>query len=96
MLKRTVIRLLLFGIPFALSYWATRPSASAPPSPGKPFIVCAYPGDQPGELRFSLDTGPCRERGVTKDEETRERARTIPARRSLSHEPKDAPVTLPF
>ena len=61
MLKRTVIRLLLFGIPFGLSYWATRPTAPLPSASPQPFVVCAYPGDQPGELRISLETAGCAE-----------------------------------
>jgi hypothetical protein len=58
LLKRTVVRLLLFGIPFSLAYWATRP---APQKPGGQFFVCAYPGDLPGELRIDLDPAVCAE-----------------------------------
>jgi hypothetical protein len=57
MLKRTVVRLLLFGIPFALSYWATRPVASV--AGNQTLEVCAYPGDRPGELRITLDSAGC-------------------------------------
>ena len=32
MLKQTVVRLLLFGIPFGLSYWATQAGPAASPS----------------------------------------------------------------
>ena|SRR5688572_24328646 len=60
MLKRSIIRLLLFGIPFGLSYWATRPTP-VPSGPPQPFVVCAYPGDKPGELRIRLDTSDCTE-----------------------------------
>src|SRR4030095_9126288 len=59
MLKRTVVRLLLFGIPFGLSYWATRPAA--PVAANQTLVVCAYPGDRPGELRISLDATGCSE-----------------------------------
>ena len=61
MLKRSIIRLLLFGIPFGLSYWATRPTAPVSSGPPQPFVVCAYPGDKPGELRIRLDTSDCAE-----------------------------------
>jgi hypothetical protein len=58
MLKRTIVRLLLFGIPFGLSYWAAKPAASA----GNPtLVVCAYPGDRPGELQISLSPAGCSE-----------------------------------
>ena len=57
MLKRVVVRLLLFGIPFGLSYWATRPAAHV--AGNQTVVVCAYPGDRPGELRISLDPGGC-------------------------------------
>ena len=57
LLKRTVVRLLLFGIPFGLSYLATRPAAAVPA--GRAFVVCAYPTDRPGELRISLDPAGC-------------------------------------
>ena len=59
MLKRTVARLLLFGIPFGLSYWATKPAT--PVAVNQPLVVCAYPGDRPGELRISLDPAGCSE-----------------------------------
>jgi hypothetical protein len=59
MLKRTVVRLLLFGIPFGLSYWATRPVA--PVAGNQTLVVCAYPGDRPGELRITLNPSGCRE-----------------------------------
>ena len=92
MLKRIVARLLLFGVPFALSYWMSRPT---PPAPGQPFTVCAYPGNLPGELRISLDTASCRERTGSQQEAVD--ARTIPTRRTPSHDDtKDGPVTLPF
>jgi hypothetical protein len=58
MLKRTVVRLLLFGIPFGLSYWATRPAA---PTGNQTVVICAYPGDRPGELRINLDPSSCSE-----------------------------------
>jgi hypothetical protein len=47
MLKRSVVRLLMFGIPFGISYIATRP---APPAQAaQTFVICAY-GDQGREL----------------------------------------------
>ena len=39
MLKRTVARLLLFGVGFTVSFFATRPS---PQPVGQSFIVCGY------------------------------------------------------
>jgi len=57
MLKRVVVRLLLFGIPFGLSYWATKPAA--PVAGNQTLVVCAYPGDRPGELRISRDPAGC-------------------------------------
>jgi len=57
MVKGTVVRLLLFGIPFGLSYWLARPTVS--PARPQSFVVCAYPGDQPGELRISLEAAGC-------------------------------------
>jgi hypothetical protein len=59
MLKRTVVRLLLFGIPFGLSYWATKPAT--PITVNQTVVVCAYPGDRPGELRINLDPAGCSE-----------------------------------
>jgi len=59
MLKRTVVRLLLFGIPFGLSYWATKPATPVAPNPS--LVVCAYPGDHPGELRILFDPAGCSE-----------------------------------
>jgi hypothetical protein len=59
MLKRTIVRLLLFGIPFGLSYWATKPAV--PVGGNQALVVCAYPGDRPGELRISLDPAACSE-----------------------------------
>jgi hypothetical protein len=58
MLKRTIVRLLLFGIPFGLSYWAAKPAASAG---NQTLVVCAYPGDRPGELQISLSPAGCSE-----------------------------------
>ena len=57
MLKRTIVRLLLFGIPFGLSYWASRPVPQV--VAGQAVVVCAYPGDRPGELRISLQSQGC-------------------------------------
>jgi hypothetical protein len=59
MLKRTVVRLLLFGIPFGLSYWVTRPTA--PAGGNQTLVICAYPGDRPGELRINVDPSGCSE-----------------------------------
>ena len=57
MLKRMIARLLLFGIPFGVSYWASMPAA--PVAGNQPLVVCAYPGERPGELRITLDPAGC-------------------------------------
>jgi hypothetical protein len=59
MLKRTVVRLLLFGIPFGLSYWVAKPAAQV--AGGQTVVVCAYPGDRPGELRINMNRGGCKD-----------------------------------
>ena len=79
LLKHAVARLLLFGIPFALSYLATRPAQ--PAAGGQAFVVCAYPTDRPGELRISLDR-----KGCAKEKEPRgsdESVTTVPAVRTI-------------
>ena len=63
MLKRTIVRLLLFGIPFGISYWVTKPVT---PAAARQFEVCAYPGEQPGELQIDLDLKSCSERRGSK------------------------------
>ena len=56
MLKRTVVRLLMFGIPFSLSYIASRP---APPAPAaQTFVICAY-GDHGRELVIAPEKAGC-------------------------------------
>ena len=57
MLKRIFVRLLLFGIPFGFSYWVARPAPQV--VAGRAVVVCAYPGDRPGELRINLNRGGC-------------------------------------
>jgi len=59
-MKRTAVRLLLFGIPFGLSYWATRPAPQI--ASNQAVVVCAYPGDRPGELRIQLGATQCSDR----------------------------------
>jgi hypothetical protein len=56
MLKRTVVRLLMFGIPFSLSYVATRPAPRAPAA--QTFVICAY-GDQGRELVIAPEKAGC-------------------------------------
>ena len=72
MLKRTVVRLLLFGIPFGLSYWVAKPAAKV--AGGQTVVVCAYPGDRPGELRINLNRGACHDANPVEN---------IPAGRSI-------------
>ena len=56
MVKRTVVRLLMFGIPFCLSYVVTRPAPSA--APAQTFVICAY-GDQGRELIIAPEKTGC-------------------------------------
>ena len=56
MLKRSVVRLLMFGIPFSLSYIATRPAPHAPAP--QAFVICAY-GDQGRELIIAPEKTGC-------------------------------------
>lgn len=56
MMKRTVTRLLMFGIPFCLSYILTRPAAPVTPSPT--FVVCSY-GDQGREITLATTEVGC-------------------------------------
>ena len=55
MLKRTVARLLLFGVPFTFAYFGSRPAAKPA---ARPFVICAYPD---GEMRISPDASKCDE-----------------------------------
>jgi hypothetical protein len=56
MLKRTAVRLLMFGVPFCLSYVATRP---APPAAAtQTFVICAY-GDHGRELIIATEKVGC-------------------------------------
>ena len=56
MLKRTVVRLLMFGIPFSVSYIATRPAP--PAAAAQTFVICAY-GDQGRELIIAPEKAGC-------------------------------------
>lgn len=54
MFKRAIVRLLLFGVPFAVGFLASRP---APATETKPtFVICAYPD---GEMRVSAEAAAC-------------------------------------
>ena len=56
MLKRTLARLLMFGIPFCLSYVLTRP---APPvTPSQTFVVCSY-GEQGRKITLATEETGC-------------------------------------
>ena len=48
MLKLTVVRVLLFGIPFGLSYWVAWPAPQV--APGQTVVVCAYPVTGPASF----------------------------------------------
>ena len=95
MMKRTVVRLLLFGIPLGLSYWVTRPTP--PVTLERTFLVCAYSGERPGELRISLDSGGCPEREFKLGHETSPAA-IVPAVRSIPKDPGTGqePLSIPF
>jgi hypothetical protein len=56
MLKRTVARLLMFGVPFCLSYVLTRPAT--PVTPAQTFVVCSY-GDQGREITLATTETGC-------------------------------------
>jgi hypothetical protein len=56
MVKRMVVRLLMFGIPFSLSYVLTRPAT--PGVQAQTFVICAY-GDQGREIMISTDKAGC-------------------------------------
>jgi hypothetical protein len=88
MLKQITVRLLLFGIPFALSYVATRPTTSTTPAM-KTFVVCTSPGSRPGELRISLHPDGCPDPGY--DVKTAP-ARSIPKRSANTSQQ----ATIPF
>lgn len=95
MLKRIVARVLLFGVPFTASYVLNRP---APPAEtGKIPVVCAYPGDRPGELRIRLAEKDCSEQSLV-NVDRRDPARTIPAAQSFPGQdgPSDSAIAIPF
>ena len=92
MLKRTVARLLLFGIPFGLSYWATRPA----PARIQNLVVCAYPGDRPGELRISLERAGCSENIGQKIEVAPVSISPAVTTGDMSHPATGKPLNLPF
>jgi hypothetical protein len=56
MLKRTVVRLLMFGVPFCLSYILARPAT--PAAPAQTFVICAY-GEQGQEITISTAKAGC-------------------------------------
>jgi hypothetical protein len=56
MVKRTVARLLMFGIPFCLSYVLTRPATPVTTSPT--FVVCSY-GEQGREIVLATEEAGC-------------------------------------
>jgi hypothetical protein len=89
MFKRVVVRLLLFGIPFGLSYWAARPASQV--AAGQSVVVCASPGERPGELRINLNLGGCHDTNPVE---------IVPAGRSLpdgvSAEVNRGSVNVPF
>jgi hypothetical protein len=88
MLKQIAVRLLLFGIPFALSYLATRPTT--PVTTQRTFAVCTSPGSRPGEVRISLHPDGCPPGG---SEENAVPALNIPKR---SINPSHEAATIPF
>ena len=78
MLKRTLVRLLMFGIPFSLSYILTRP---APPvAPAQTFVICSY-GDQGRELVIAPEKTGCAKALPRASESANRRGVTAPATR---------------
>jgi len=54
MLKRAVVRLLLFGVPFTFAYLVSRPALPTPPKPA--FVICAYPD---GRMKVAANAAAC-------------------------------------
>ncbi len=96
MVKRIVARVLLFGLPFSAAYLLNRP---APPAATEQApVVCAYPGDRPGELRIRLAEKDCSEGlNISADREP-DPARTIPAVQTLPPRLSldDSAIAIPF
>jgi hypothetical protein len=78
MLKRTVVRLLMFGVPFSLSYIATRPAPH--PAPAQTFVICAY-GDEGRELVIAPEKTGCARALPRASESANRRPVTMPASR---------------
>jgi hypothetical protein len=78
MLKRTVVRLLMFGVPFSLSYIATRPAPNAVPT--QTFVICAY-GDQGRELVIAPEKTGCAKALPRASESANRRGVVAPAAR---------------
>ena len=76
MLKRTVVRLLMFGVPFCLSYVATRPAPSA--APAQTFVICAY-GDHGRELVIAPEKTGCAKALPRASESANRRGVFVPA-----------------
>ena len=72
MFKRMVARLMLFGIPFAMAYVATRPTPTPPMATTVP-SGCIYPGSAEGSFELRFEASPCA------SIEVREGTRTYPA-----------------
>jgi hypothetical protein len=72
MLKRTVVRLLLFGIPCSLSYFATRPPARAT---APAFVICSgQPGQEP-RIVIAPNKAACATQPIRVDSSTKENPR---------------------
>ena len=75
MLKRTVVRLLLFGIPCSLSYFATRPPARAT-TPA--FVICSdrsgHPGQEP-RIVIAPNKAACATQPIRVDSRSKENPR---------------------
>lgn len=83
MLKRMVARLLMFGIPFGLSYALTRP---VPPAvPAQTFVICAY-GNQGREIRIATDKAGCTPNKVQPANWARPAAASQPEKESTTSE----------
>ena len=82
MLKRTVVRLLMVGIPFCLSYIVTSrptPAAPAPARATQTFVICAW--DAHGEeLVIATDKAACEKQSKTLDATSRPKSKDSPAK----------------
>ena len=84
MLKRTVVRLLMFGIPFCSSYILTRPAP--PAAAARTFVICAY-GDRGREIVIATDKSGCEKPELDSPNDKNQPGWVIPAVGKSSQSP---------